>query len=73
MSDHPESPDWWRNRRRLAQRAMAAAILETCALFVLPLPEAALWPTYGLWATVIGAYMGTAVWDDVVARRLGQR
>ncbi|MDR5867287.1 hypothetical protein [Halomonas koreensis] len=73
MSDHPESRDWWRNRRRLAHWAMAAAILETAALFWLPLPEAALWPTYGLWGTVIGAYMGTAIWDDVVARRLGQR
>lgn len=37
MSDHPDSPDWWKNRRRLAH------------------------------------WMGTAVWDDVVARKMGQR
>ncbi len=71
MSDHREA-DRWKNRRRLASWAMAAAILETGALFWLELPAAALWPTYGLWASVLGAYMGTAVWDDVVARRLGQ-
>ncbi len=72
MNNATAGADHWKNRRRLAHWAMAAAILETGALFWLPLPAAALWPSYGLWGTVIGAYMGTAVWDDLVARKLGQ-
>lgn len=62
-----------RRNARLAYWAMAAAILETAALFFYPLPEAAMWPTYGLWGTVIGAQVGTSVWDDITARRLGVR
>lgn len=62
-----------RRNHRLAAWALGAAILQTGALFWLPFPEGAMWPTYGLWASVIGAQMGTSVWDDITARRLGQK
>lgn len=72
MTDNANAKDRWKSRKRLAGWAMAAAILETAALFWLPLPDMAVIASYGLWGTTIGALMGTAAWDDVVARRLGQ-
>lgn len=63
----PDPERWWRWRRRLALTAMAMAMLETAYILVVDPgisgPVVA-W-SYGLWGSIIAAYIGAATWSDI--------
>lgn len=67
-AEHPDPERWWRWRRRFAQTAFLAAIVETVWFLLSGIPEGAgpliAW-TYGLWGSVICAYIGAATWADI--------
>jgi len=71
-SEHPNPERWWRWRRRYAHVAMVAALVETAYLLISGVPEGSApvigW-SYGLWGTVVAAYIGAATWSDVAAGR----
>jgi len=51
---------------------MVAALVETAYLLISGVPEGSApvigW-SYGLWGTVVAAYIGAATWSDVAAGR----
>lgn len=66
--------DRWRNRRAMAWRSWWAAVVETAFLVgvlawgraeALGEASALIYASYGVWAAVIGAYVGFSTWDDV--------
>lgn len=72
MDEHPSPEVWWRWRRRFAQAAFLAAIVETFWLLKYGIPEGSgpliAW-SYGLWGAIVCAYIGAATWSDVASNR----
>lgn len=75
----PDQYAWWRHRRRHSYLALAASIAETAVLAIawinggdLARVEPLIWPSYIMWASVVGAYIGTSIVDDIKSRQLGQ-
>lgn len=75
----PDQYTWWLHRRRHSYISLTAAVAETAVLSVawinggdLARVEPLLWPSYMLWASIIGAYIGTSIVDDIQARKLSQ-
>lgn len=79
MDTKPQPVLWWRHRRRHSYIALFSAVIETIALVAawangsdLAQAGALIWASFTFWGSVVGAYIGTAVIDDVKARSLGQ-
>lgn len=71
-AQHPDPERWWRWRRRYAHVALAAALAETAYLLGAGVPGSAApvvaW-SYGLWGSIVCAYIGAATWADVASKR----
>lgn len=64
----PDPEHWWRWRRRLAIAAFVVAVAETVWLLTRPMDGPVVAWSYGLWGTIIAAYIGASTWFDVASK-----
>jgi len=69
MTDkHPDPEKWWRWRRRLALWSFGVAVIQTVYLLIHPTDGPVVAWSYGLWGTIIAAYIGASTWSDVAGK-----
>lgn len=64
----PDPEHWWRWRRRLAIASFVVAVAETVWLLTHPMDGPVVAWSYGLWGTIIAAYIGASTWFDVASK-----